>query len=404
MADSEELLFKGLKVLDVGTWIAGPVAGTMLADFGADVIKVETPGIGDPYRMMTSSPLSPRADYNYPWVLDARNKRGITLNLKTEAGRDILMRLVRECDVYITNQPTPTRERFGLTYEQLAPINPRMIYASLSAYGETGPDAGREGFDAVTWWARSGLMDLVRAQGAPPGGSTPGMGDHPTAVTMYAMIVTALMRRERTGKGSHVHTSLLHNGIWSNACHAQAAFSGADLSPLKAERGASPNRNPFPTRDGRLLWLYMVRTQEELDALFVAAGRPDLLADERFSEPTVRMAHLAELVEVLGALFLERDAADWMAAFRSHNVPVVLIAEVGDLPDDPQVKAAGIISRPSDPGVPAEWVINNPMNIDGMPRRGTGHAPAVGEHTAEVLAELGFDAAAIASLRDQGAI
>ncbi len=404
MAESEDLLFKGLKVLDVGTWIAGPVSATMLADYGADVIKVETPGMGDPYRMMTSSPLSPRLDYNYPWVLDARNKRGISLNLKTESGRAILMRLVADCDVYITNQPTPTRERFGLTYEQLAPLNPRMIYASLSAYGETGPDAGREGFDAVTWWARSGLMDLVRAQGAAPGGSTPGMGDHPTAVTMYAMIVTALLRRERTGKGSHVHTSLLHNGIWSNACHAQAAFSGAELSPLKAERPPSPNRTPFLTRDGRYLWLYMVRTQEELDALFVAAGRHDLLGDERFADANARLANMADLMAVLAEILLERDLADWMAAFREYNVPVVPIAEVGDLPDDPQVKAAGIISPPADPSVPAQWVINHPMHIDGMPTAGIRHAPEVGEHTADVLSELGYDTAAIAAFRAEGAI
>ncbi len=137
MAESEDLLFKGLKVLDVGTWIAGPVSATMLADYGADVIKVETPGMGDPYRMMTSSPLSPRLDYNYPWVLDARNKRGISLNLKTESGRAILMRLVADCDVYITNQPTPTRERFGLTYEQLAPLNPRFVSVTYGAGGST---------------------------------------------------------------------------------------------------------------------------------------------------------------------------------------------------------------------------------------------------------------------------
>jgi len=289
--------------------------------------------------------------------------------------------------------------------EQFVRGAPDLREPGFAAVGvDARAERGREGFDAVTWWARSGLMDLVRAQGAPPGGSTPGMGDHPTAVSMYAMIVTALMRRERTGKGSHVHTSLLHNGIWSNACHAQAAFSGAELSPLKAERPPSPNRTPFLTRDGRYLWLYMVRTQEELDDFCVRIGRPELADDTRFTPLANLTENKVEATALLREVFAERDLAEWMAAFREHNVPVVPIAEVGDLPDDPQVKAAGIISPPADPSVPAQWVINHPMHIDGMPTAGIRHAPEVGEHTADVLSELGYDAAAIAAFRDEGAI
>ena len=240
MPDESDLLFAGLKVLDVGTWIAGPVSATILADFGASVIKVEQPGVGDPYRQMVAA-----APINYAWLLDARNKRGISLNLKSEEGRDILMRLVRECDVYVTNQPPPMRRQLRLTYEDLAPLNERMIYASLTAYGEVGPDSDREGFDGVAYWARSGLMDLVRSPGAVPGMSTPGMGDHPTAVALFAAIVTALLRRERTGKGGKVHTSLLANGLWSNSCVAQGAFTGADI--IAARRNQPPIISPNRT-------------------------------------------------------------------------------------------------------------------------------------------------------------
>lgn len=402
--ENEPLLFEGLKVLDVGTWIAGPVAGTILADFGASVIKVEAPGKGDPYRALANGPLSPKSPMNYMWIVDGRNKRSISLNLADEEGRDILMRLVRDCDVYITNQPFATRRKLRLNYEDLAPENERMIYASLTAYGEDGPDAELEGFDGVAWWARSGLMDMVRSPGATPGMSVPGMGDHPTAVAMYAAIVTALMRRERTGRGGKVHTSLLANGLWANTCLAQGALVGAEfpIREIPPPPPRSPNRVLFETSDGRLLQLYMVRTQAELDGLLIAAGREDMLADERFADPAARMEHAAELVAELKATFVQRPAAEWMATFREAEVPVTLVAEMGDLVDDPQLRVNNMVAPPVDESVPARVVINHPLNIDGMPRVGTRHAPEVGEHTDEVLAELGFDAAAIAGLHERG--
>ena len=154
-------------------------------------------------------PGSPDADTNYTWHMDNRNKRSISLNLKSEEGRKILRQMVSECDVYVTNLPQPMRRQWQLTYDDLAAVNPSMIYASLTAYGEKGPERDREGFDLVAYWSRSGLMDLVHAPGAPPGPALPGMGDHPTAVTLYAGIVTALLKRAQTGQGSHVHTSLM---------------------------------------------------------------------------------------------------------------------------------------------------------------------------------------------------
>lgn len=157
-----EALFTGLKVLDVGTWIAGPVAATILADFGADVTKVEIPGAGDQYRILSSLPGYPDAETNYMWDLDGRNKRSLSLNLKSAQGIEILHKLVAACDVYITNQPFPMRDSLHLNYEDLRDLNPKMIYASLTAYGEHGPDRNREGFDLVAYWARTGLMDLVR--------------------------------------------------------------------------------------------------------------------------------------------------------------------------------------------------------------------------------------------------
>ncbi|MEO6397890.1 MAG: CoA transferase [Tepidiformaceae bacterium] len=406
MTDNTDLIFSGLKVLDVGTWIAGPVSTTILGDFGASVIKVEAPGLGDPYRQLAGLPVSPQSPINYCWVADGRNKRSITLNLKSREGREILLRLVAECDVYVTNQPFPTRRALGLGYEDLAPLNERMIYASLTAYGETGPDAELEGFDGVAWWARSGLMDLVRAPGATPGMSVPGMGDHPTAVTLYAAIVTALLRRERTGRGGSVHTSLLANGLWANTCLAQAALVEA-VVPERDDGSripTSPNRTLFATADGRLLQLYMVRTHVELDALIIAAERTDLLADARFSEYEARPANALALIAELQATFRTRTAAEWLGVFRAASVPVTLVAEMQDLLHDEQLQATGAVVPPAEASVPASLVVNHPINIEGLARVGPTHAPEVGEHTAEVLGELGFSATEIERLRAAGAV
>ncbi len=401
----EELLFAGLKVLDVATWIAGPVAGTILADFGAEVIKIEQPGVGDPYRNLWKLPSAPQASANYGWLTDARNKRSLSLNLKDPEARDVLIELVRECDVYITNQPLPMRRQFGLTYEDLAPMNERMIYASLTAYGEEGPDAEREGFDGVAWWARSGLADLVRAPGASPGGSVPGMGDHPTAVALYAAIVTALLRRERTGKGSHVRTNLLHNGVWANACFASAAFiEGVDFAAMKADRPPIVGRQLYATADGRLLQLYMVRTQAELDALLIAAGAFEILNDERFESFEARTEHVIEFIEAIRAILVRRTADAWMEVFRAANVPVSLIAELADLTDDIQLQAVGVVSPPTDPSIGARFVINPPISVNGMPQVGALPAPDCGEHTGEILRELGRSEEAIRAMRARGAV
>ncbi|MBD3647730.1 MAG: CoA transferase, partial [Pseudomonadales bacterium] len=262
MADS--YLLSGLKVLDVGSWIAGPVAATMLADFGADVIKVEIPGAGDQYRILSGTPATPDADMNYMWQMDGRNKRSLALNLKTGEGMTVLRKLVEGCDVFVTNQPFPLREAIGTTYEELKALNPRMIYASLTAYGEDGPDRNREGFDLVAYWARSGLMDLVRDSDAPPAQGLPGMGDHPSAVSLYAAIMTALLHRERTGEGSMVHTSLLANGLWSISCIAQAGFAGGSYEryrEVKASRSFA--RSLTRTKDDRWLQFTMVRGPED---------------------------------------------------------------------------------------------------------------------------------------------
>jgi len=248
----DEPLLAGLRVIDAASFIAGPVATTILADLGAEVIKIEPPD-GDPYRHRTGGPGVAESPYNYRWIVDNRTKRGLALDLRQPAGRDVLHRLVRKADVFVTNTPLDSRQRLGVRWEDLAPLNPRLIYASLTAYGERGDEAPKTGFDATALWARTGLMDLVRpSPDAAPSRSLPGMGDHPTGVTLFAAIMTALYRRERTGKGTMVSTSLMANGLWWNAIQIQAALSGARVEPRPArEEAASALANLYRCADGR---------------------------------------------------------------------------------------------------------------------------------------------------------
>jgi crotonobetainyl-CoA:carnitine CoA-transferase CaiB-like acyl-CoA transferase len=397
---SDDLLFEGLTVLDVGTWIAAPTAANMLADLGARVIKIEQPEVGDAYRNYYQMVVSPESEINYTWALDARNKRSLTLNLKSDEGRGILERLVRECDVYITNQPLPMRRALRLTWEDLQPLNERLIYASLTAYGEEGPERDKEGFDLVAYWSRSGLMNQMRHKGNEPFQAMAGLGDHPTGVALYASIVTALLKRERTGRGSKAHTSLLANGLWSASCFAQAAWADADFSTIPGQRLTTAL---YETRDGRWLQFSMVRTEEAFDAMLMALDRPDWLADERFASLETRVAHAEVLTPMIREVIRERTAAEWLPVFHDFGVPVALVAEFQDLPNDPQVLANDMAVVPVE-DVGMARVIRDPVNVDGVRRVGVTKAPDLGEHSEEILAEMGYTRAEIEWLRAQGVV
>src|ERR1700742_2720573 len=232
LSDMTKALFEDLLVLDCASFVAGPAATTIMSDFGARVIKIEPPGAGDSYRQLIHLPGTPVSDRDYYWMLDNRNKESLALDLKQDAAQDILRTLVKKADVFVTNFPGPIRDRLKLRPDDILSLNERIIYASLTPYGEEGPEKDRTGYDSTAWWARSGLMHAVRATAqSEPARSIPAMGDHPTAVSLYAAIMTGLYRRSITGKGGMVSTSLLANGLWSNGCYMQAALVGAKFQP-----------------------------------------------------------------------------------------------------------------------------------------------------------------------------
>jgi formyl-CoA transferase len=389
-------LFGDLLVIDCASFIAGPAAATILSDFGARVIKVEPPGLGDAYRNLNRLRGEPGAP-DYFWILDSRNKESLAIDLKTGHGRAALDVLIRRADVFITNYPFPIRERLRLRAEDVMPLNPRLIYASLTPYGERGPERDRTAYDTTAWWARSGLMDMVRATGdTEPGFSMPGMGDHPTAVSTYAAIVTALYRRQSTGEGGEVRTSLLANGLWANACQVQAALCDVPL-PLRAPRGERGSLGEtYRTSDGRDFILAMANPGREWPLLAGALDRREWLDDPRFDTPASRVQNAAALTALLEDVFAEQPWAHWHACLSAANITFGVVARVGDHAADPQVAANGLL--PAFVDAPGLRTVDSPFEVAGEAKNGPFMAPAIGQHTREILEEFGVGAADIATL------
>jgi crotonobetainyl-CoA:carnitine CoA-transferase CaiB-like acyl-CoA transferase len=398
-------LLTGLRVIDAASFIAGPVATTILADLGADVIKIEPPG-GDPYRHRTGGPGVPESPYNYRWIVDNRTKRGLALDLRQAEGREVLDRLVERADVFVTNTPLESRARLRIRWEDLAPKNPRLIYASLTAYGEEGDEAPRTGFDATALWARTGLMDLVRpAPDVPPSRSLPGMGDHPTGITLYAAIMTALYQRERTGRGTMVSTSLMANGLWWNAIQVQAALCGAKVAPRPPrEEAASALANLYRCADGRWFLLNILNEDRDWPRLLQALGRPELDHDARLATTPARKLHARALVSVLDAVFATRPWAEWRAVLDAHGLTFGVVGTVEDARDDPQMTASGALVPIEDARAGAALTVGSPLWMQGLAKVPPRYPPGLGEHSAEILREAGYTEAQIEALITRGAV
>ncbi len=396
-------LFDGLKVIDCGSFIAAPAAATILSDFGADVVKIEPPGAGDPYRQLPTFPGNPVSEHNYGWMLDARNKRGLALDLARPEAQAVLHRLVADADVFVTNYPTQVRARLRMDYDTLGPLNERLVYASFTGYGEHGEESAKPGFDVTAWWARSGMMDIIRnSPEAVPVRPTVGMGDHPSAMTLFAAIVTALYRRERTGRGTRVSSSLLANGLWSNGYLAQAALVGAETVPRPPrEQALNALTTYYRCRDDRWLILTILNEDRYWPVLTACTGRDDLATDPRFATRADRHARAPELVAVLDEVFATRDRDEWREVLHAHGIVFDVVASPDDLPDDEQLAANDIV-------VPFEdgtfRTVDSPFAVGGVTKTVPRHPPAVGEHTDDVLREAGYSEAEIRSLRDSGAV
>jgi formyl-CoA transferase len=384
----------GLRVLDISSFIAAPAAAVVLGDWGADVIKVEGPE-GDPNRrIMHDSSNYPKSDVNYPWEMDSRNKRSIVLDLKKPDARAALDRLIEKSDILICNFPPPVRDKLRLTYDDVKKVNPKLIYASLTGYGESGPDRDRPGFDATAYFARSG---------GPPGVPGPAQGDRATAMALVSSILMALIHRMKTGEGSWVGTSLLGNGLWSCGVIAQAALVGAFLPPRPPpDRPRSALGNIYRTSDDRWLQLTIVRTDKLWAPLCQAMGLVALIDDPRFATEAERRTRSSELASIMAETFATKPYEHWREALAAKEVTFGVISRPSDVPDDEQAVACGAVVDTAIAGMPR--TLANPIRLSFAEQRTAQAAPALGEHSEAILRETGMSAPDVAALKQSGGI
>jgi len=393
-------ILSGLRVIDCATYIAGPAAATILSDFGAEVIKIERPPYGDPYRYLTSVAGMPLSDQNYPWILDARNKKSVALDLNDAEARAALCKLVESADIFITNYQPQLRRKFKLEYDDLAPLNPRLIYASVTGYGENGDDAEKPGYDATAYWARSGLMHSMHNGDAEPVQSPAGFGDHPTSMTIFASIMLALYQRQITGCGAKVGTSLVACGVWSHACSIQAALCGAQFLPKWTRKEAvNPMVNHYVTQDGKRMFFCLLEPVRDWPKLCAALGWPELVDDSRFNTPQGRRTNNVELIAMLDEAIAQHDIAHWTAVFKQYDLVWGPVPSPMEVAADPQLHVNGVFPD-IEPGLKT---IRNPIQVEGIEHCAPRMAPEVGQSTREVLRAAGYDDGQISAMMARGA-
>ena len=391
----------GIRVVEAANWLAAPSAAAMMRDLGADVIKVEPPE-GDAWR---HNVLGLEIKHNYPFELDNRGKRSIALALDKPGAPALLRRLVATADIFITNLVQPRRERFGLTAPELRAADPGLIYVSFSGYGTSGPDAGRPGFDFTAFWARSGIWALMGDVSGPPAMPRGGQGDHATALNLLAATLVALRLREQTGEGQTVEVTLQRTGVWTigvDVSHAVVTKQQPDRFDYLHAR--NPITNNYETRDGRWLMLMMPAADMYWERFCRLIGREEWIADPRYADTLRRREHGATLTPQVREVFLGADLATWAERLDAAGLIWGPGVELPEVLEDPQLREVGAfetIHHP-DPAVGDFETLATPFTVDGADIAVRGPAPEIGQHTQEVLEELGVDVEEMADLAAGG--
>lgn len=390
-------MLEGLKVVEFATYIAAPGAAGIMADWGAEVIKVEALD-GDPMRQFFSTIGSDHAD-NPVFDLDNRGKRAIALDIRTEAGREALVRLARQADIFLTNVRPGALKRSRLDHETLRAENPRLIYCSLTGYGLQGADADKPGMDVAAFWSRAGVGSLTAPKGAEPFPIRTGMGDHVCSLAATSAILAAVIERGRTGVGRLVETSLLRAGVYAIGSDMAIQLKmGRIASTRPREQAVQPLANFFRTADGK--WICLLPRQGSTDwpRIAAAAGRPDLADDPRFASAKARRENASALVAELDAAFAALPYADAAKALDEADITWGPYQTPAELVQDPQAHAAGCFVETPDGSGGAFTAPGGPARFPGADDGPKGPAPKLGEHTREVLAELGYDAEEIEAM------
>lgn len=395
---------KGIKVVELAMWAAGPMAGGILADWGADIIKIEPPD-GDPYRALNVYPGAPAAKITHPgFHAGNRGKRGVVINLTTEEGRGLARELIGAADVFLTNMRIGAVQRLGFDYETLHQLFPRLIYCHVTGYGAEGEWRDRAGYDAGAFYARAGVWAALLPPGDIPMMRCGAFGDYYTALAAAGGICAALVGRAATGKGQRVLASLLRTGTYAISSALNLALLGY---PQRRAAGRSPSFNPlincYQDRDGQWFWLLCLQGDRFWPAITRAIGRPDLRDDPRFNSLEERGRNSVELVQLLDDVFKTRTLQEWGPVFDREDVWYTPANDLAGVLEDEQARIAGCFTKlPTNQGdidaVPA------PIDFDETPWNIRHAAPELGQHTEEILLEMGRDWDEIARLKERGII
>lgn len=402
MSDSSQghALLSGIRVIEAASMIMVPSVGAALADFGAEVVKVE-PIEGDLNRRGHQIPGMPIHDYEYCFLPDNRGKRSLSIDLKKPNAREIVRRLVAGADVFLTNHRPKSLEGLGLTWPELQRINPRLVYAHGTGFGDTGEEIDKPGFDSVCYWSRSGMeAGLFPLEGwlGPLGYGT---GDHPTGMALLSAVMMALFARERSGRGTRVSCSLLASGAWSNAVMLQAKLLGAQfLERRPREDARSFTSVYYRAEDRRLFKMAIVDTQRDWPKVCNAIGRPELAGDPRYATLADRTkdGRMRELIRICDQIFATQPMDFWKRRLDEADVPYSVVATLDDVVADRQMAANEVFVEVDDPVLGRLRTVDTPLKIEGHPKGARSGAPRLGEHTRAILEEAGFDAAEIDSL------
>jgi len=393
---------EGIKVVEMGVWVAGPAAAGILAEWGADVIKIEPPGLGDPARSFAKM-LGGDLDMNPPFEMDNRSKRSLVLDLRKDEGMEIALELIAEADVFITNIRPGALERLGLDHQSLLSRHERLVYGGITGYGMSGPDRDRAAYDIAAFWARSGIANALSVPGQVPPFQRGGMGDHGAGMALAGAISAALFVRERTGKGQFVSTSLLRHGIYTMSFDLAINIRfGVEVMAANRETMGNPSVNCYQDKDGRWFWIVGLEGERHWPPLARVVGHPEWIEDERFSTMPARAQNARELIKALDEIFATRSRDEWAEVFDAEEdfwwAPV---QNFGEVLADPQVHAiGGLVDVPDDES--STLLPATPVDFAGTPWQPRSMAPSHGQHSDEILGETGRSPEQIAGLRVRG--